>query len=58
MDNINYFRKFLTRSSLANGLMVMFIVGTTIGAGMIMLPAGFIVGGVTCGLYGFLLGNE
>jgi hypothetical protein len=38
--------------------MVLFIVGTTIGAGMIMLPAGFIVGGVTCGVYGFLLGSE
>lgn len=58
MDKINYFRRLTTRTSAANTLMVLFIVGTTIGAGMIMLPAGFIVGGVTCGVYGFLLGSE
>ena len=57
MNKLN-FRNFFTRSSSANILMVLFILGTTVGAGMIMLPAGFIVGGVACGLYGFLLGSE
>lgn len=57
MDKFN-FRKLLTRSTAANILMVLFVLGTTVGAGMISLPAGFIVGGATCGLFGYLLGSE
>lgn len=58
MDKFIKLRKYLTRSTSANGLMVLFVIGTTVGAGMIFLPAGFIAGGVTCGLYGYLLGSE
>jgi amino acid permease len=57
MDKFN-FRRLLTRSTAANTLMVLFVLGTTVGAGMILLPAGFIVGGITCGLFGYLLGSE
>jgi len=57
MDKFN-FRKFMTRSTAANALMVLFVLGTTVGAGMILLPAGFIVGGITCGFVGYLLGSN
>jgi len=57
MNKFN-FRRFLTRTSAANFLMILFLVGTSVGAGMILLPAGFIVGGIACGLLGFLLGSE
>jgi amino acid permease len=57
MDKFN-FRRFMTRSTAANALMVLFVLGTTVGAGMILLPAGFIVGGITCGLVGYLLGSN
>jgi hypothetical protein len=38
--------------------MVLFVVGTTLGSGLMFFPAGFIVGGITCGIYGYLLGSE
>lgn len=57
MDKLN-FRKHMTRPIAANVLMVLFILGTTVGAGMILPPAGFIVGGLTCGVFGYLLGSE
>ena len=38
--------------------MVSFILFTSVGSAMIFLPAGFIVAGVTCGFFGFLLGLE
>jgi len=37
---------------------VLFVVGTTLGSGLIFVPAGLIVGGITCGIYGYLLGSE
>lgn len=58
MDKFAKLKKYLTRSSAANSLMVLFIVGTTVGSSLIFLPAGLIVGGVTCGLFGYLLGSE
>jgi len=58
MDKLSKLGKYLTRSSAANGLMVLFVGGTTVGSFLIFPPAGFIVGGVTCGIFGYLLGSE
>lgn len=46
------------RRTFANLLMTSFILLTSIGAGFIFPPAGLIVAGITCGLFGFLLGLE
>jgi len=46
------------RNTFANLLMVSFIIFTSIGAGLILPPAGLVVAGITCGIYGFLLGSE
>jgi hypothetical protein len=58
MDIFQKIKKFGTRSNLANCLMVLFVVGTTLGSGLMFFPAGLIVGGITCGIYGYLLGSE
>lgn len=52
------FKLFLTKRNLADFLMFFFIIGVTVGAGMIFVPAGLIAGGLSCGLYGYLLGTE
>jgi hypothetical protein len=56
------FRRWLqiraNRRTFANVLMLCFIIFTSIGAGMIFFPAGWVVAGVSCGLFGFLLGSE
>ena len=39
-------------------MMVSFILLTSIGAGLVFFPAGLIVAGIGCGLFGFLLGAE
>ena len=46
------------RSSYAHLLMVLFIVLTSVGAGLLLPPVGLIVAGVNCGIYGYLLGSE
>lgn len=48
----------MNRRTFANLLMICFIIFTSIGAGMIFLPAGLVVAGVTSGFFGFLLGLE
>ena len=48
----------LTRGMFANLFMFCFIMLTSIGAGMIFLPAGLVVAGVTFGVFGFILGLE
>lgn len=62
---VNYFRRLkfwarlrANRATSANILMFCFIIFTSIGAGMIFLPAGLVVAGVACGIFGFLLGLE
>jgi hypothetical protein len=50
--------RLFMRSSLANVMMVLFIVLTSIGTVLISPPVGLIVAGVTCGIYGYLLGSE
>jgi len=58
---MNIFQKITnvcTRGRIANVCMVLFVVGTTAGASMLSLPIGLIVGGVVCGLYGYLLGSN
>jgi uncharacterized membrane protein len=42
----------------ADAFMLAFILLTGVGAYMILPAAGFITAGVTCGLYGYLLGSE
>lgn len=51
-------KRMAKRSTFANIFMFCFIILTSIGAGMIFLPAGFLVAGVGCGIFGFLLGLE
>jgi hypothetical protein len=46
------------RRTSANILMLCFIICTSIGAGMMFPPAGWVVAGVTSGIFGFLLGLE
>lgn len=53
-----WLRRKANRSTFANIFMFCFIILTSIGAGMIFLPAGFVVAGVGCGIFGFLLGLE
>jgi hypothetical protein len=43
---------------MANIMMVLFIVLTSVGTVLISPPVGLIVAGVTCGIYGYLLGSE
>jgi len=37
-------------------MMSVFVASSSVGVGLIFLPAGLIVLGVTAGLYGYLLG--
>lgn len=52
------FRSKLNRGTFAYLFMFSFIILTSIGAGLIFPPAGLVVGGVGCGLFGFILGLE
>jgi hypothetical protein len=38
--------------------MFSFIMLTSIGAGLIFPPAGLIVAGIACGIFGYLLGSK
>jgi len=58
METLLKVRAALSRANIANALMACFILGTTIGAAMLFPPAGFIVFGVTSGIFGYLLGSE
>jgi hypothetical protein len=51
-------KRLANRGTFANLFMFCFILFTSIGAGMIFLPAGWVVAGVCCGIFGFLLGLE
>lgn len=46
------------RAMSANTFMLAFILLTGVGAYMILPAAGFITAGVTCGIFGYLLGSE
>lgn len=48
----------IQRTFIANLLMVLFILLTSFGAGLIAPPVGLIVAGVNCGIFGYLLGSE
>jgi len=51
-------KRTANRRTFAYLFMISFILLTSVGAGLIFPPAGFIVAGITCGLFGFLLGTE
>lgn len=51
-------KRLATRPFFANFLMVGFIIFTSIGAGIVSPALGFLAAGVTCGIFGFLLGLE
>ena len=51
-------QSLMERGILANCLMVSFIILTSTGAAMVYPPLGLIVGGLACGIFGFLLGLE
>jgi hypothetical protein len=50
--------KVFSRASAANLLMIAFILLSGVGAFMIYPPAGFIVSGTACGLFGYILGLD
>jgi len=52
------FKRLFTRRSAANWLMLSFIIFTSVGAGLFSPALGFVVLGVTSGIFGFLLGLE
>ena len=59
MDKVLAFlRRAVNRTTFANILMSSFILFTAIGGFLIAPPIGFIVAGVTCGVFGYLLGAE
>jgi hypothetical protein len=59
IDKLRKFgRKIATRQFSSYLLMVGFILFTSIGAGIFSPALGFIAAGISCGLYGFLLGLE
>jgi LytS/YehU family sensor histidine kinase len=47
-----------TRPTFANLLMASFILFTAIGGFLIAPPIGFLVAGLTCGIFGYILGAE
>lgn len=49
---------YINRGAAANLMMMSFILFTAIGCFQIYAPAGFISAGISCGIYGFLLGQE
>lgn len=51
-------KQLATRPFFANFLMVGFIIFTSIGASIVSPALGFLAAGVTCGIFGFLLGLE
>jgi|TARA_B110000263_G_C15241455_1_gene479564 hypothetical protein len=51
-------RNLQEQGVIANALMVSFIILTSVGAAMVYPPLGLIVGGLACGIFGFLLGLE
>jgi hypothetical protein len=51
-------KQLATRSFFTNLLMVGFIIFTSVGAGLVSPALGFIAAGITCGIFGFLLGLE
>ncbi len=55
---IKKIKKGLSRRATANLMMVSFILFTAIGCFLVYVPAGFICAGISCGLFGFLLGQE
>ena len=50
--------RLFNRASAANVLMIAFIIMTSVGAWLIYPPIGLIVGGVGCGIFGYILGLE
>lgn len=55
---IEIVRAKMTRALFAYIFMLSFILLTSIGAALIYPPAGLLVAGTTCGLFGYLLGRE
>lgn len=55
---ITFLKLKTNRRMFANTLMASFILFTAVGGFLIAPPVGFIVAGVTCGFFGYLLGAE
>lgn len=53
-----FLRTAAKRSTFANVLMVSFILFSAVGGFLIAPPVGFMVAGVACGIFGYLLGAE
>ena len=55
---LSFIRGAANRGTFANVLMVSFILFSAVGGFLIAPPVGFIVAGVACGVFGYLLGAE
>jgi hypothetical protein len=55
---LRYIRSRLNRQTFAYIFMFSFILLTSIGAGLFNPALGFVVAGIACGIFGFLLGVE
>jgi ABC-type bacteriocin/lantibiotic exporter with double-glycine peptidase domain len=53
-----FFARMKTRTVIANIMMVLFILLTSMGMFMYSPALGLVVAGVCCGIFGFLLGLE
>ena len=58
MKHIKYLIGKTSRGFFAHVAMTAFVFGTSVGTAMILFPAGLICFGITCGIYGYLLGAE
>jgi hypothetical protein len=53
-----WIKNFNWRAITANMMIILFIILTSVGAGLLLPAAGFIVAGITCGMFGYLLGSD
>jgi hypothetical protein len=53
---LTFLKTKLNRTTFAYSFMFSFIILTGVGVGLIFPPAGLVVAGVGCGIFGFMLG--
>lgn len=53
---LTFLKTGLNRTTFAYSFMFSFIILTGVGVGLIFPPAGLVVAGVGCGIFGFMLG--
>lgn len=53
-----FLKSKLNRTTSANLLMLSFILFSAVGGFLIAPPIGFLVAGISCGIFGFILGAD